>query len=239
MAHWLALVTTAMIEIDKEVFQSFGNKVLSGPFIGMEIPPRPVWQDGNNSAKLVGSYEIELQPAFEKAIARAPDTVVNVGCAEGYYAVGLARRLPKAAVYALDVKVGTLAVCRVYADKNEVGGRLTIQEGADQSEQMPVGSGRHLYVVDCEGAELDLLDPAKCPNLLKSDIIIETHDFLREGTSLALVDRFSATHDIEVIKPGYPPYFPFLAGIPVMLQLLLTTDKRPQNNFWVVCWSKP
>lgn len=237
--HWLDVLKPVMIELDKDFFKDLGVHVISGPFMGMEIPPRLVWQDGNNSGKLLGSYEFELIPSFEKAIARAPDTVINVGCAEGYYTVGLARRLPNAVVYGLDVKVATLAVCRVYADKNGVGGRVIVKEGAkDPKELSCLGRGRHLYVVDCEGSELDLLDPTRCPELLKSDLIIEVHDFLKENISLDLVNRFSPTHDIEVIKPAYPPVFPFLSGLPIILQLLFVTDKRPAGNFWVVAWAK-
>ena len=53
--------------------------------------------------KLIGSYEEEVHPIIEEIIRRRYSIVVNIGCAEGYYAVGFALRIPDAIVYAFDV----------------------------------------------------------------------------------------------------------------------------------------
>lgn len=47
---------------------------------------------------LVGSYESELHLQIEQLILERPQVVIDVGCAEGYYAVGLAQRLPDATI---------------------------------------------------------------------------------------------------------------------------------------------
>src|SRR5262249_34123991 len=83
-------------------FPQLGNKVKTGPFEGMEIIQSPYWNDGNNISKLVGCYEYEIHSAIERAIERRPATIINVGCAEGYYAIGFARRLPGSAAIAFD-----------------------------------------------------------------------------------------------------------------------------------------
>ena len=51
----------------------------------------------------VGSFELELHPAVERIVAERPATVVNVGSAEGYYAVGLAMRLAGARVVGFEL----------------------------------------------------------------------------------------------------------------------------------------
>jgi hypothetical protein len=43
--------------------------------------------------KFLGTYERELYSVIERAIELAPRYVLNIGCAEGFYAVGLALRL--------------------------------------------------------------------------------------------------------------------------------------------------
>ena len=78
-------------------------RVQSGPFKGIMIIPQYMWGDGDTAAKLLGVYEDELHDFIESAIAQKPDIVINVGCAEGYYSIGLASRLPTTTVTAVDV----------------------------------------------------------------------------------------------------------------------------------------
>ena len=66
-----------------------GLTVSGGPFAGLAYPDRaPI----SLVPKLLGIYERELHGAIEAAIRAQPGLIVNVGAADGYYAVGLARR---------------------------------------------------------------------------------------------------------------------------------------------------
>src|SRR4051795_10844916 len=63
-----------------------GLTVSGGPFAGLVYPDRtPI----SLVPKLLGIYERELHGAIEAAIRAQPDVIVNVGAADGYYAVGL------------------------------------------------------------------------------------------------------------------------------------------------------
>ncbi|WP_299504968.1 hypothetical protein [Cypionkella sp.] len=68
-----------------------GTKVLSGPFRGMDYPVRA--SEGSRAARLMGSYESSLAPVIEEIVTKAYPVIIDVGSAEGYYAVGLARRV--------------------------------------------------------------------------------------------------------------------------------------------------
>src|SRR5262245_457133 len=85
------------------LLKNMHGKVQSGPFIGMEILPDVSWNDGDISSKILGTYEQELHPIIEHEIKRLrrmdKPKIVNVGTAEGYYAVGMAMQVPKAVVY--------------------------------------------------------------------------------------------------------------------------------------------
>ena len=61
---------------------------MQGPLAGMDFLPQSA--EGCHIAKLLGCYEQPLQPFIEEAIANAYPTILNIGCAEGYYAVGMA-----------------------------------------------------------------------------------------------------------------------------------------------------
>ena len=53
---------------------------------------------------------------------------------------------------------------------------------------------------DCEGYEIELLDPDKAPHLKTADIIVELHDFMRTDIDITptILSRFAATHDIAI-----------------------------------------
>src|SRR5574343_1646176 len=110
--------------INAKVSDITGDRVATGLFSGMKIPLSSPWEDGNLGTKLVGSYEHELHRAFDAVLRREPQTIINAGCAEGFYAVGLARLAPKASVVAYDINATSLALCKRMAIENGVGDRV-------------------------------------------------------------------------------------------------------------------
>src|SRR3954451_14803740 len=106
-----------------ELIARDGAVVQGGPFKGLHLP-RGVW--GNPAPLFVGSYEAELHGLIEAVIAAQPVRVINVGCAEGYYAVGLARRLTDADVHAFDIDDEAQRVVRETAQANGVAERVKV-----------------------------------------------------------------------------------------------------------------
>ncbi|MFM7443721.1 MAG: hypothetical protein ACKO2N_07380, partial [Tabrizicola sp.] len=104
LAKWRSAV------IDNTLAAREGTGVLDGPFKGMAYPVRAA--EGARAARLLGVYEASLEPVIETIIARPYATVVDIGCAEGYYAVGLARRMGHTQVLAQDVSDEAQALCR-------------------------------------------------------------------------------------------------------------------------------
>ncbi|HWM12657.1 MAG TPA: hypothetical protein VNO82_25075, partial [Solirubrobacteraceae bacterium] len=167
-----------------------GLTVSGGPFAGLTYP------DASATSlvpKLLGVYERELHPAIEAAVAAAPERIVNVGAADGYYAVGLARRCPAAKVTAYEADAEQRALLARVAAANVV--ELEIEGTA---ERLPELTG--LVVVDCEGCEHALLDPA---GLRSATVIAELHDFVAPAD--ALIGRFEPTHAVTVIPTGAQP----------------------------------
>lgn len=225
--------------INHQCFSLLGDKIVTGLFKGMVIPEVAPWDDGNASTKLLGAYEFELQKAVVRAIERKPEVVVNVGCAEGYYAIGLARLVPSLKVYAADIDQLSLDICEDYAKRNGVSVE-TVNGFKSAADMNSVGASEGLFVVDCEGAEIALLDKSACPGLVSCDIIVECHDFMNPTISSTLAKRFSDTHDVEVFWPQLPRLgeYPFLATSPTVMSLLTVTEKRPMPTLWLACWAK-
>ena len=171
-----------------------GLVVQGGPFAGLRYP-----RELAQVPKLTGAYELELHAALEEWIAAKPSIVVDVGCAEGYYAVGLARALPGAEAYAYDIDERSREWCGGLAQLNDVTNiEVRVECTLDTLRGLP-GDGVALFM-DCEGCELELLRPDAVPQMAGWRVIAELHDFMRPGLGEEILARFAQTHDVEVIE---------------------------------------
>ncbi len=174
-----------------------GEVVLAGPFKGMRYPVRSA--EGSRSSRLLGAYEAGLTPVISAIVAGRYDLILNVGSAEGYYAVGLALKCPQARVLAHDTDMRAQALCRALAAANGVEARLEIGGEVGHADFAICTGRKSVILCDIEGAEDALLDPVMAPSLLGADILVEVH----EGGNAGLVDRiagrFSATHKVTRI----------------------------------------
>ena len=179
------------------VIKRSGRMVLAGPFKGMKYGVQA--SEGAGAARLIGAYEASLAPVIEEIVARSYDLVIDVGSAEGYYAVGLARRLPQAQIWARDADPAAQALCRALAAANQVSARVQIGGLMAHGDFDICHAQNTLVLCDIEGAEDDLLDPTKAQGLLAADILVEVHESFQPGLSKAIAARFQATHHLQRI----------------------------------------
>ena len=176
--------------------------VQSGPFQGMQFHSQAA--EGCYIPKLLGCYEEELHPLIRHiSEQKLYDRIINVGCAEGYYAIGLARCLPEATVLAFDINPKAQESCKQLAALNQVGERVIVGGRVSQQDWPGLIDERVLIVSDCEGAEYELLDPLQCPDLLRADFLIELHGVdSKPELAEALLNRYRDTHEIQMIGHG-------------------------------------
>jgi precorrin-6B methylase 2 len=183
-----------------------GSVIWGGLFKGMDYVDKAT--EGALLPRLLGAYEAELHPHLRAFAAEGLEAVIDVGCAEGYYAVGLARLMPNVVVHARDTDAKALIACKALAEKNGVADRV-ILGGEFSPEDFDAFAGKRVLVmVDAEGAEVDVLQPALSPALAGFNIVVETHDIYRAGALATLVERFSPTHDIVRVDQQYLPFDP-------------------------------
>jgi hypothetical protein len=179
-------------EVARRVSERLGSTVLGGPFEGMRLLPGFEERIASPVLKLVGSYEQQLHRPLEVAIEMRPKRIANVGSAEGYYATGLALRLPGAVVHAYDLASTAREMARETARINGVSERMLVH---GRCRRFP--AGLDLLVCDIEGAEDELLDPEALSSTM---VIVETHDHAVPGITEALINRFAPTHDVDVLE---------------------------------------
>ena len=223
--------------------------VQAGPFQGMKLITQPEEYSlrneffyGWDAHQLLGCLEEELHGSIEQAIQRAPEIVVNVGCAEGYYAIGLAKRLPRAEVYAFDSSKTARALCEIAAKENNVANRVHIKGTCDEKELLKLArSGKKMFLlIDCEGEELKILTPQCVEALRHADVIVECHDFKDSLITPILLQLFMQSHHVEIIKEGprNPSALPLLQNFSSFDRWLCMCEFRPSVMWWLVCWGK-
>jgi hypothetical protein len=173
-------------------------EVLSGPFRGMRYG-----DFSYNSAlipKLLGTYEADLHGWVGEALAAGYDAVINIGCAEGYYAVGFAFANPTIEVVAFDTSSAAIDMLMKLATLNGLQDRVRIADAhtAAELEVLLRRYRRPLLFIDIEGAEDELLDLRRAPSLAAADMIIETHDGYNFGVTRRLIERFWPSHRFEI-----------------------------------------
>ncbi len=234
----LPLVEGRQREIEGAITMATKNIVQSGPFAGMELCDEVSWHGGDLTPKLLGCYEQELHPAIMALKDSAPDRVVNVGCAEGYYTVGLARFLPSTTVFAFDLDEQAQTLCRRAATLNKVAERVHVSGACHPGDLQALCAPdtKTLLVIDCEGGELQLLDPNQAPALAKCNIIVECHDFIIRTISETLKGRFSPTHTIQQVREGArdPAALPILRNLSTLDRWLAVCENRPEVMTWLV-----
>ncbi len=218
--------------------------VRTGPFAGMSYIGESV--GSSYLPKLLGIYERELHSAIDGAISREPSLVVDVGAAEGYYAVELARRLPNVRVVPFEASLRGRACIEQLASLNGVSEQIENLGYCDQQSLASAltGSSNPFVIMDVEGFEADLLDPTPVQGLKRAEILIEMHDFIVPQVTELAVSRLSSTHEIDRIEQadrnvGELPYSSlYLRALPKRYREWAVDESRPSRMHWLHCVPK-
>lgn len=202
---WNMLTGLQGVMLGQLLISRIGTRVFAGPFRGMQLTKDALrW---NFTPALLGTYEWEAHGVVEEIIAKRYKNILNIGCGYGYYAVGLALRMPEAKIHAYESDAALREQCRMMAELNEVSDRITIAEAFEGTEYERFSRDETCVVMDVEGAEKDLLNPARYPALTRMDVLVQLYDFLAPNISTALPLLFASTHNVRVF-PNAPFSFP-------------------------------
>lgn len=194
------LIRNGLIEATNNFIKLHGNKVLHGPFKGMEYPIDSI-TSRHGIPKLLGSYEQELHFTLETIITESNsyENIVDIGCAEGYYVVGLAIRTKKN-VIAFDTEPREIKFCKEMARLNKVESKITTKDWCNSDFLKTLNENRCFILCDCEGYEAKLFDSDTISYLTKCDLLIELHNTDKINMAKLISKRFKNTHHIEIIS---------------------------------------
>ena len=184
--------------LNERLVAELGRRVVSGPFRGLVLTDATLAE--HIGPFLLGTYESELHPTWERVFEQRFDQVLDVGAKFGYYAVGLAIRYPEAESVTFDVDWWARRATREVARANGVEQRVRV-EGFCSPEWIARHARPRAFVIsDCEGFEDHLSAGAAVPALRTATMIIEVHEPAVPGVTQRLLERFRATHEITTIE---------------------------------------
>jgi hypothetical protein len=193
---------TGMRDFCLRIISAYGTTVQHGPFKGLKFTHKGLLVACNTSG-LLGCYERELQPWILALSGSEYERVIDIGAAEGYYAVGIALR-NGIRVDAYDTAPTARRLCRAMAKLNGVSS-LVQTHGFCSPKILQQLSGHRCFILsDCEGFEVQLFSGEVIQALAQCDLLIELHNGTAPaGTTRELLkSRFAATHQIEVVRFG-------------------------------------
>ena len=220
-----------------------GNTVLSGPFAGTRLYLSPL-SGRHLLGYLLGTQEIELHGAVEEIVSRRYATIINIGAADGYYALGLARRLPEAGVLAFEANSAHHKYLQASARVNGVSERMFVRgfcSGHELRAALATERKPALVVCDIEGGEVELLDPDSVGDLRSVDLLVETHDQYVANCTEILKSRFAPTHAVQQFsgRPRAASDFPS-AALPLLARMFpetaieLMNERRKEPQQWLL-----
>jgi len=228
--------------LSRTIFNQCGGIVQYGPLAGMHWLDNPSWGRSDQGVLILGLYEQEVLAN----LMEAPDRfriLVDVGAADGYYAVGLLYN----AKVERSVAFESIPECREaiarLAEKNGVADRITILGAANDNfvellHTSKIDSRETMFLIDIEGAEFTVLTEEFFASLKNSLIVVETHAHIYadpEGEIARLKERASRTHSVTAWYPGgrNPWTIQELEGFTELDRWILCSEGRVELQQWL------
>jgi hypothetical protein len=223
-----------VLEFAERFSDSHGSSVLHGPFVGMKYPAASILSR-HSVPRLLGSYESELHEAIQTGLGYKYERIIDIGSAEGYYAVGFALK-GQAPVVAFEADPRELGLCKEMARANNVEDRLTARSLCSPEALSALTSGMRCFVLcDCEGYESELFDETTVEALGRSEVLIEIHGDAYEP----LLERLSKSHIVQtfIASDRSASEYPELSCLGPDAELAVC-EYRPAGQRWLFARSR-
>lgn len=223
----------------RRFFEGGQPAVVGGPFAGLAYENRVYF--GPVTPRWLGTYEKELWGVIERIVSFAPEEVVDIGSAEGYYSLGMAALLPTTVVYSYETN--PLSIWQQSRLKCINGTRnLKIRRYCTEELLISHGRSRAAIICDIEGSEIDLFTSDVVAGLSNCFVLIEIHPHRELTLDLVcqfLTDRFTASHIVSEIPSIHRVIqdweFCERGAFSDEEKLELMNEVRGQKQVWLVC----
>jgi hypothetical protein len=186
-----------LADLNQRLIGDLGNRVIEGPFKGLILTQ--LAQLTHIGPYLLGTYEMELTPWWNRLLEWEFDQIVDVGANFGYYAVGLALRFPRTPVFAFDTDWWARRALMQMTAANHAA-NVSVRGFCSRSWLAAHLHHHALIVSDCEGGEERLFCEKAIPAFATATFVIELHEALVPGVTAKCRSAFARTHAVHVIN---------------------------------------
>lgn len=194
--------------------------------------------------KLLGTYEKHLNPYLYDLLDNCYEKIINIGCGEGYFTLGLAKLFPHVKLEAYDIKKEAISLCKNNIKLNNLTKQIQVFHDTfdtDKVKNLEVDK-RYFIFCDCEGCEDSIFTKENIPYFRNCDLIIELHEFIHSDIKTTIYNLFRESHEVSIITEDkrLPKYdeIDILDNIYLKDVHRLVNERRPQIMTWAVILSK-
>jgi hypothetical protein len=173
------LTAVRRLVIAERLAVELDNEIHHGIFSGMKLSSLR-WGGHDKAPMMLGLYESEVTSEIEKAASHTT-TFVDVGAADGYFAVGSVFSDLYANAICFEISSEGRDSIKLNAERNGVADKVSIHAEATEEALLKMAEGvdtKDLFILcDIEGGEFDLFTLRVLQAFKKSTILVEIHDF--------------------------------------------------------------
>jgi hypothetical protein len=218
----------------------YNSTVRYGPFKGLKLG-KPTWSLMDRGSMLLGLYEQEVQNAIVN-YAKGYSTFVNIGSADGFYALGVLTNNLFSNAICFEVSDVEKEVFWENSKLNSLSDKVTMFGAAEVGfwEKIPSAiASSCLVLCDIEGGEFTVFDELALNHFRKSTVIIELHEFMvSDGVNqlASLIKRSTPHFKISYLTTTSRDFSKFteLHKLQDNLRWLIASEGRGELQKWLV-----
>jgi hypothetical protein len=226
-----SIIRKRKLRISKELNDLYFGTVAYGPFKGLKLGSDSWWCGIDRASMLLGIYEKEILESLQ-SIPQSHKTFINLGAADGYYAIGTLFSNKFDFCYSYEeIEKGRECIFS-NAITNKVAEKLKVHGIAESGfykilQAQGVDLSKTVVLSDIEGGEFDLFDEETFKAFRGAVIFIEIHDLYFDD----------GAEKLEKLKADACKYFRISDLVTGARDLSIFPELRcfNDNDRWLIC----
>lgn len=182
------------------LLDKIGWRIYWGPFSGVRIPAEVIGY--LTVSEILGFYESCLHRKINNLLNKQIKNIIVVGANNGYYAAGLSFLLNPLKMNVYESDTSFHGIISSWFSANALS-PLNIYGKATSEEFEKISEKIDFLLMDCEGYEVELLNPKLFPWQKDTEILLELHPFYVDKLVAIISQRFSETHKLKIIYDNF------------------------------------
>ncbi len=230
--------------LGRKLSSELDHSIRYGPFRGTRLVPDSRWSAADRGSMLLGLYEQEVLGELER-LANGRRVLLDVGAADGYYAVGALKGGLFNVVVCFEIDPEGQRIIAEQSRMNEVSAQIFVLGEAthgfvdEARKAVEFAAAEAVILMDIEGGEFEVLSDRVLNQVRDAVVIVEVHDFDAVGTyqAEALLKRLREHFSVRVMSQSgrNPNVFEELAEWSDDDRWLLCSESRQCRMRWFIC----